>query len=198
MGRLRRTFLGIIFFVLLGALLFAGLHVYSLSEIEIKAVGVNQLQDISLSGFSLGGDIDVHNGGLLTIGVNHITYEVILESSGKQLASGLIEGKPVPPKETVSFPFSNKINWVPTAEVAWNLLTPGKTYAKISGSVSVIDLGFVEFKLRFEERVDLEPYIKQFAKQPEVDKVKDTVSKIGEGIKSITGKVIDKLGKLFD
>ncbi len=198
---LRKAFLGIIFLVILGILLFSGLYVYSLSKVEIRAVGVNQLQDISLSGFTLGGDIDVYNGGLLTVSVDHVTYKVVLESSGKQLASGFIEGKSVPPKETVSFPFSNKINWVPTPEVAWNLITPGKTYAKISGSVSVVDLGFVEFKLRFEERVDLEQYIGQFAKQKAegaVDKVKDTVSKIGEGIKSITGRVIDELGKLFD
>ena len=74
---LRKAFLGIIFLVILGILLFSGLYVYSLSKVEIRAVGVNQLQDISLSGFTLGGDIDVYNGGLLTVSVDHVTYNML-------------------------------------------------------------------------------------------------------------------------
>lgn len=185
-------------------IIFGGLYVYSLSQVEIKRVMVNDLQDISLSGFRLGGYIELYNGGLILVGVDHIQYRVLLESSSNELASGDINGKLIPPRQTTNFPFSNKINWVPTSEVAWGLITPGQTYAKVEGMIYVADLGVIEFKIPFETRVDLEQYIRQFAKrkiEEAVDKVTNTITnvvdKVGEGIKNITGKVVDGLEKIF-
>ena len=162
------------------------------------------MQDISFSGFTLGGNIELFNGGILPLGVDHINYRVILENSGNELASSYIDGKIISPQQTENFPFSTKINWVPTSELAWGLITPGETYAKIEGRISLADLKIIDFKIPFEKRVNLELYIRQFAKkkiEQAVDKVTDTVTdvvdKVGEGIKSITGKVIDGLGKIF-
>ncbi len=199
-----KTLTKIFFGILVILLVLGGLYVYSLSQVEVREVTINELQDISLSGFTLGGNIKLYNGGLLPVGVDHITYEIVLESSGNQLTGGYIQGKTISPKQIANFPFSKKINWIPTSQVAWGLITPGETYAKISGNVYVADLKFVDFKIPFETRVDLERYIRQFAKRKIeqavdtiTDTTKDIVDAVGEGIKSITGKVVDGLGKLF-
>lgn len=185
-------------------IILGGLYVYSLSQVKIQGVTINDLQDISVSGFTLGGDIVLYNGGILPVGVDHISYDVILEDSGNKLANGNIDGKLISPKQTTNFPFSNKINWVPTSEVAWGLITPGRTYAKVKGIIYVADLKVIDFKIPFEVRLDLEQYIRQFAQrkiEEAIDKVTNTitnvVNKVGEGIKGITGKVVDGLGKIF-
>jgi len=184
MGAIKKTIAIVsVLLLILGG--FGGMYIYSLSKVEIRDIKINELQDISLSGFTLGGYIQLYNGGFLPVIVNHISYEVVLEASGKQLVQGYIDGKKISSKQTANFPFSNKINWVPTSEVAWGLITPGKTYAKISGSVYVADLKFVEFKIPFEKRVDLEQYIRQFAKakiEQAVDKVTSTVTNVVDSI----------------
>jgi len=191
--------------VLVLALILMVLYVYSLSQVDVERITINELQDISLTGFTLGGDIYLYNGGIIPVWIDHIDYKIILESSGNELTSGYIKGTMIPPRKTVNFPFSKKINWIPSAEVAWGLITPGKTYAKIFGTVYVADLKFIDFKIPFEKKVDLEVYIRQFAKtkfEETVDKVTDTITdvvdKIGEGINTIGGKISEGLGKIFD
>jgi hypothetical protein len=200
-----KTISWIVFIIIICFLIYSGLYVYSLSKVEVIDVRVNNLQDVGLSGFTLGGEVDVYNGGVLKVDISQITYSLVLDGTGNTLASGLISGDEIPVKETVSFPFSNKINWIPTAELAWNLITPGKTYATLRGTVYVADLGFIDFKIPFEKKIDLEAYIRQFVKnkveeavENVTEAVTDTVEKIGEGIKTITGNIIKGIGKLFD
>ena len=199
-GSVKRIFV----ILLLVAIVIAGLYGYSLSQVQVRDVRISSLQDISFSGFTLGGSIELYNGGILPVGVDYVTYKVVLEETDLELASGRIEGKTISPKNVESFPFSNKVNWVPSAELALRLVTPGKSYAKVSGIVNVADFGIVDFKVPFEARVDLESYIRQFARQKieqTIDRatkaVQDTVGNIGEGIKSVTGKVIDVWENLF-
>jgi len=162
------------------------LYVHSLYNVKIEDVQVNDLQDVSLKGFVVGGNIFVHNGGLLPVGVDKIEYTIVLEDSGKELANGIVNSTLVMPQKTASFPFSNSINWVPTAEIAVNMITGGNTYVKISGEVTVIDLSFAEIKLPFEQRIDLKPYITQFAKQ----KVQEIVQTVSGNISETAQKVV--------
>lgn len=150
-------------FVLL-LLILAGLYVYSAYKVSVKDVRVNSLKEISTSGFTLGGEIDLYNGGVLPVRIDHITYTVVLEQGNKTLANGTIEGRNIAAGKIASFPFANKINWVPTLDVAIGLITPGKTYAKVSGT-AYMDLKITQVKIPFETRIDLEEYIKQFAKE---------------------------------
>ena len=161
-------------------ILLVGLYIYSLSKVEIQKISVTALQEISLSGFTLAGDVMLYNGGILPVGVDYIEYEVILEKSNNQLAIGRIDGKIIPPKQTIDFSISNKINWVPTLEVALSLITPAKTQAVIKGK---IHLNIIDFKIPFETKVDLEPYIKQFVKK----KFDETVDKIKAGLNKFFG-----------
>jgi len=184
---------------------FSIIYIYSLYKVEIKDISINQLEDISLSGFTLGGDIEVHNKGIIAVKIKQITYSITLDDTNTQLASGLIQGASIPAKQTVSFPFSSRISWVPTAELAWNLITPGKTNATIKGDIHIVDLGFIEIKRSFEKKIDLEPYIVQFAEEQvekTIDKVtetvKNTLDKIGDEIKSITGNLVKGIGDLLN
>ena len=157
-------------------LLFLGAYIYSLSKVEFRKITINDLQYVNLTGFSLGGDIELYNGGIIPVSVNNITYSIVLEDSGKELGGGIIYGRLINPKQTKNFSFSNRVNWVPTVEVALGLITPGKTYARLQGTIYIADLGFTEIEVPFEERIDLKEYLKQFA----VDKIASGIATILE------------------
>ena len=55
------------------------------------------------------------------------------------MASGGIDGGSVNPGEMSGFDFSAEVDWVPSGEAALGLITPGKTYVSVSGSVYVAD-----------------------------------------------------------
>ena len=85
-----------------------------------------------------------------------------------------------------AFAFSNEIKWVPTAEMAIGLITKENTYAKITGVVYAIDLGFVSIKVPFEKRIDLKPYVEQFVK-----------NKIGEFFGDSGKQAVDAWNEMF-
>lgn len=161
------------------------LYIHAVYNVKLENVQVNDLQDVSLKGFVVGGDISVHNGGLLPVGVDKIDYQIILEDSGKELANGAVKGTLIMPQKTANFSFSNSINWVPTAEIAVNMVTGGNTYVKISGEVTVIDWSFLVIKLPFEKTVDLKPYITQFAKQKVREIVQNIPATVGEAANQV-------------
>jgi len=165
------------------------LYIHSAYNVKIQDVQVNDLQDISLKGFVIGGDVIVRNEGLLPVNTNKMEYKVFLEGLGEELANGVINGTFMMPQKNASIPFSNSIKWVPTAEIAWNLITGGNTYVKITGWVTVIDFSFMEVKLPFEKRVDLKPYITQFAKQKAQQIAENLSETAGEAAKQAVGRI---------
>lgn len=174
-------------------ILFGGIYIYSLSKIEVRSINFNNLKDISLSGFTLSGYVEVYNGGLIPVGIDHIQYDVILEKTGNRLANGYIQGATISPGTTARFPATNRIDWTPTAEMAIDLLNPGDTYIKVSGNVYVANLQFIEFKIPFQQRINIEQYIRQFI----VDTVRQTVD---TGIKIVAGvgkAIVDIANHIF-
>lgn len=172
------------------------LYFYSLSKIEVRSMEIKDLQDVSLKGFNLGGNIELYNGGVMEVSIDHLEYTVVLESSGSEISKGYIEGAKIPAKQSVTFPISSEIYWVPTAELALNLITSKNTYAKIKGD-AYVNLKIYPVKVPFEKRIDLEPYIKQFVKnkiEQAVNNLKDelanTISSLEEKIKSFTGNFL--------
>lgn len=136
-------------------LIIGGLYVYSLSKIEIRSVNF-KLQDINSSEFTLGGNIEVYNGGIIPIGIDRITNDVILEADGSQLARGDIQGTMISPGSTISYPIFAKITWVPSEELARSLIIRENIYARVSGKVD---------KVPFQTRVDIAQYLKQFIEE---------------------------------
>ena len=166
-----RLWLKITIGIAAGLLLLIGLYLYSLSEVSLKSLSVNKLEDISLKGFTLSGNVELYNGGVLPVKVDHVHYEVILESDNRQLAQGNIKGKWILPKSSSEHRFETKIYWETTAEMIMHLLERGDTYIQIRGSAYIGGL-----KIQFMKRVNIEEYLKQFAKE-----------KVGE----VVGKVVD-------
>lgn len=166
-------------------LLFGGIYVYSLSKVEVRSINFNNLGDISLSGFTLNGYVEVYNGGLIPIGIDHIQYDVILEKTGDRLANGYVQGATISPGKIEQFHITNRINWIPTAEMAVDLLNPGGTYIKISGNVYIVNLQIIEFKMPFQQRFDIKQYISQFITntvQQVVDTGKKIINEVGNAI----------------
>jgi len=175
-------------------LLFLGAYIYSLSKVEFRKITINDLQYVNLTGFSLGGDIELYNGGIIPVSVNNITYSIVLEDSGKELGGGIIYGRLINPKQTKNFSFSNRVNWVPTVEVALGLITPGKTYARLQGTIYIADLGFTEIEVPFEERIDLKEYLKQFANK----KIEDVVNKVVNTATSAVDKIASGIATILE
>jgi len=203
MGLIGKILLAIILIVV-GFLAYNGLHAYSLSKVDVIDVRINSLDNVNSKGFTLGGEIDVFNGGMVKADISKITYTIILDETKTQLASGLIDGRKISSKETANFSFSSRISWTPTGELASDLLEPGNSYATLSGNVYLADLGFIELKVPFEKKIDLHEYIEQFVNDKIAETLGEnagnstTIEQIGNGIKDITGSIIKGIENLFD
>lgn len=136
-------------------LVLGGLYFYSLSKIEIRSINFNKLQDINSS--DIRGNVEVHNGGIIPVGIDRITYDIILEADGSQLAQGYIQGTTISPGSTTNYPISSKITWIPSEELAKNLIARENTYARVSGTVN--------HKISFQTIIDVGQYIKQFKEE---------------------------------
>ncbi len=199
MGLIGKALL-IISIIIVGVLGYSGLYAYSLSKVKITDVRINNLENVNSNGFTLGGDISVYNGGMLKADISRIIYSLALDKTGDRIGSGIIEGGKIAAKETANFSFSNRINWTPSADLALNIITGGNSNATLKGSAYVADLGFVEFKVPFEKKIDLENYIRQFVNDKIAEQAGNTttIEKIGEEIKTITGNIIKGIANLFD
>ena len=88
--------------------------------------------------------------------------------------------------------------------MAFSLITPGQTYAIVSGTIYVADLKIVDIKIPFQTRVNLGDYIKQFAVQKisqavdtTINAVKQTSTNIGNAIKSTGNTIVNGIKKIF-
>lgn len=72
--------------------IFLILYIYSLSKIEVRSVNLDNIGDISMSGFTLNGYVEVYNGGLIPVHIDHVEYDVTLEKTGDILADGNVQG----------------------------------------------------------------------------------------------------------
>lgn len=153
--------------------IYAGLYYHTLSKISLRNVAVDGLKELSLTGFTLTGHIDLANAGVLTINLDHIEYNVSLET-GKILTTGYIQGAPLIPKQIASFRFENRINWVPTAELAKSLLTKNHTYLVLSGTVYVTE----KSKVPFERVVTADEYVEQFLPKERKEQIQKVIEEI--------------------
>jgi len=164
--------------VILFLLILVVLYIISLSRVKLEGVGINKLDEISLEGFTLSGDVRLYNGGLLPVKVKSISYEVTLESTGEQIAKADIAGRWISPKNSAKYEFETKIYWKATKDMILNILKERKTKAQIKGTVYV---GWLD--IEFMKEIDLEEYLKQFAKEKLGETVKAAVGTIAGAVK---------------
>ncbi len=185
-----------LFVLIIGIIvIFGGLYVYSLSKIEVRSVNFNNIGDIGSSGFTLNGYVEVYNGGLIPVGIDYIQYNVVLEKTRNILVDGHIQGNTISPGATVKFPVTNRINWVPTTEMAMDLLNPGDTYIIVSGNVNVANLQIIEFKIPFQQRINIEQYIRQFVTnvvQQAIDTGTKIINDVGKAASDVTNQIFNQ------
>jgi len=145
----------IIVLLLIGTYL--GIYIYSLSKVEIKEIKINNLEEISSSGFTITGYCEVYNNGIIPVKISHVEYIISLDKNNHTLATGFVQGGKIPSKKSVKYPISNNIKWVPTSELILDLITQKEVYATISGEVHVIDL--IGIVLSFTEKIDIKKYV---------------------------------------
>lgn len=162
-----------------------GAKIYSYSKIEVRGVDSVQLEDMSLKGFSVKGDILVYNGGITSVSIDSIVYNITLESTGELLSQGYVEGKKISAKETEKFGFSNDISWLPSVDTAIGLATSDEVYVVVSGNVYV-NTFLAKISLPFEKKVDIKPYVIQFA-QEKIESIGGKVGMLIESLGSILG-----------
>ena len=171
----------LILFCVLG---YVGLYAYSMSKVEVRQVQVTGVREVSLEGAELGGIIELYNGGLVSVSVESVDYRLILEHDGSELVGGAVTGGAIPAKHAVNYSFSTRINWKPTAELALQLLTSERTYARLEGTVRLRRFWFMDVSIPFEKRISLENYINQFIKQ--------------EAVKYLPEDIISEAGRLLE
>ncbi|MGE0792586.1 MAG: hypothetical protein AB7V77_00215 [Candidatus Woesearchaeota archaeon] len=174
------------------------LYIYSLTQVSIQELKIEELNSFNLEGFELKGYLNLYNDGFVDVKINHIDYNLILEATGDILISNKITGQKLPVKKTTTFLIDQFVGWKPTSEFALEILKPGDTYGYIQGIVYVSKNKYVDIKIPFEEKINLETYIKQFIKievNRIINDVKNTLSEtknnIVEGVNNLINGIID-------
>jgi anionic cell wall polymer biosynthesis LytR-Cps2A-Psr (LCP) family protein len=179
--------------ILIISVLYSLAYLYSLTQVTVERIEVNSLQDVSMTGFTLGGNIFVRNDGIVDVSIRHIQYAVTLQATQQELANGIIPGDKVPAGSSVAFPMSTRINWVPTAVFAKQLFNGGNTKILIHGTVDVANLGITSITVPFEKEIDLGEYIRQFI----MEEVKQVVQAVSETVKNAWNNGVDAVKAIF-
>jgi len=158
-------------------LAYTGAYMYSLSKVELRDIKIENLQNIDRRGFNLLGSIELYNGGITSIDIEKVEYEIILTSKNMLLGNGTIIGGKIKPKDIAKFGFNQQINWIPTAEIADELISNDKVEIKVRGNAYLNSFGLYQTKIPFEKDKDIKPYLKQFV-GTEIDNAADKINEI--------------------
>jgi len=126
------------------------LYLHSVFSVKLENVGVNNVEDISLRGFTLNGFVELANNGFLPVKIKRVDYQLLMEKSNLILTNGTINSINLPARKLTNIPLTSKINWLPTGEFALDLLRGKAVFGVLKGQVV-----FAFFKLPFENRVNL-------------------------------------------
>lgn len=154
---------------------YAGVFFYSLHQVEIKNFSFGELKDVSLTGFTVQGNLELYNGGVIPIKISSVNYTVVLEASGAELARGHVEGAKIYPKQSVLFPISSKINWAPTAELLTLMMKGDEVYIIVKGDVYLV-ANIV--KLPFEKRINIAEQIIPLLAEKAQDAMNSIITKL--------------------
>ncbi len=171
----------------------SAMFAYSIRDVKVVDASFNEVKDLSFSGFSLGGNVSVYNGGFLPVRVDRITYNVTLGEVKGVIGEGELIGGTVMAKETKQFHFTADIKWVLSIDTALELLLANKTYADVQGIVHVIEYkGLVKLKIPFSARVNLEGYIEQLVMESPSVEIEGIAGDIAGILGDIAGSVSDE------
>jgi LEA14-like dessication related protein len=140
---------------------YIGLYAYSVSKVEVRDVQVTEVRNVNLSGAEVVGYIELYNGGLISVSVDAIDYRLILEQDMRELAGGSVDGGPIPAGQAVDYPFTVRINWMPSLQLAYQMITAENTYVRLEGEAHMRKIWFIDVSLPFEYRINMENHLSQ-------------------------------------
>ncbi len=172
----------------------------SAKKISVEESAIDSVSELGISGITLNGHLNVKNGGFVPAYVENITYSVKLEDVPGIIGNGAISGGVLKAGESKEFPFSIKLEWVPSIETALSLIHSDKTYALVEGNANIVSLKYIKLSIPFTARVNLEGYIEQFAVElppivsDVVDAVEGVISELNITLEDIAGVIEGMIG----
>ncbi|MEK6916357.1 MAG: hypothetical protein AABW92_01310 [Nanoarchaeota archaeon] len=157
-----KIFLSIILLVLAGGVLF--FLGKNLNQASLKNFNLDNIQDITTDSFTITGNLLVNNPSKLSIPVKSVDFDIILKESKELLTSGHISSFNLEIGES-NIPIEQEVNWVPTAQLALELITKEHVYALVVGKIKINLPGLEKYEIPFNKEVDIKDYVKQFASE---------------------------------
>lgn len=161
MGLITKTFLFIVLTIVVAAsvLIYFGNGVQNASLQDFE---LNSLNSINSNSFTITGSFSIDNPSKLSIPIESIHYDVVLEETEETISTGEIPSFVLEKQSITRIPFEQEVNWVPTANLAVELLTKDKVYATVEGKIK-IDLPKIEqYEIPFSRKIDIKEYTDQF------------------------------------
>ncbi len=147
--------------------------VQEVKNVSVEGFEVTSLSDLSVQSFTINGDLYIKNPSFFAIPVPTITYAVVLDTTGETISYGALPALTLESSAITTVPFAHTVAWVPTINLVLQLVTQERVFASVQGTV-VIDFLGVHYDLPFERRVDIKPYVVQFATQ-KIDELKERI-----------------------
>ncbi|MBI4144598.1 LEA type 2 family protein [Candidatus Woesearchaeota archaeon] len=149
--------------IVLGA---AGYYfIKDLDRASLERFELDGISGVTTNSFTFSGNLVVKNPSKAPIPIQTITYDVILQETGETISSGTLPSFLLSPGSN-TIPFEQRVNWVPTATLAAQLVTEDHVYAVVQGRIR-IDLPQIDqYEIPFKKTVDIKQYILPFAKAP--------------------------------
>lgn len=177
---------GLFLAVLLGVLAFLAQGIGDTSLEEFRVTG---MQEVSVESFTFEGVLVVDNPSLLPVPVRDVSYDLFHEG-GERFSSGELDSFVLfPGSSEVSF--AERVEWVPSAQLATDLLVSDEVWVTINGTARVNVPFLREVDLPFEDRFDVREHVSQFATSAGSQVVDDISDAVVEEEDSGSGGLVD-------
>ena len=184
----------IILVILIAIAGYVGYYFYAFSQLSIAGMGVDQITDFNLKGFSFSGHIAVMNPNFISVSIQGIEYNVVFEPTEQVLTKGVLEGRKLPAKEVTNIPFQKTVNWAPALSMVLQLVASEEPLnVVLAGNVFVTE----NIKLPFVYKVDVREYFVKYVEEQKDEVIESAVDKIEERYGKTVGAIAEHLVGYF-
>ena len=150
----------VMFAILLVVVLILFFSLRSLKKPEIEKFELTEISNINVNGFTINGNLHIRNDNKISIPIENITYYVSLKESDEVITDGEIDTVTLRAKDVTVVPTEFAVNWKPSARLLINMLLEDEVIAVVTGEVALNIKGLENYKLSFEEEIDIKEYIR--------------------------------------
>lgn len=132
--------------------------IVTLANVKTSDLTVTGVSDVGLSGLDLSATLTIENGGLLPVQIENIPYTVTLDETNATVASGMITGFTLPPKESKAIPLDIEVSWTGAGMTALELVRADSIPATIEAQVRLQPIYIITVPVSVRQTVDLANY----------------------------------------